>query len=157
MSTGIYKRNILGELEEIAQEHINYWCQLCQFPLGLERCRDKALIQKCWDESRSVAILKSLPIPLSPLNEQYQIIQEIERHFSVADQIEKVTEQSIKQSERLRQSILKKAFEGKLVPQDPDDEPAEKLLERIKAEKARQQAGAVAARARNRKILAQRS
>ena len=55
MSTGIYKRNILGELEEIAQEHINYWCQLCQFPLGLERCRDKALIQKCWDESRSVA------------------------------------------------------------------------------------------------------
>jgi type I restriction enzyme S subunit len=36
----------------------------------------------------------------------------------------------------MRQSILKTAFEGKLVPQDPTDEPAEKLLERIKAEKA---------------------
>lgn len=38
---------------------------------------------------------------------------------------------------RLRQSILKKAFEGKLVPQDPSDEPASVLLERIQAEKAR--------------------
>jgi len=42
---------------------------------------------------------------------------------------------SLKQAERLRMSILKRAFEGKLVPQDPDDEPAEKLLERIKKEK----------------------
>ena len=40
----------------------------------------------------------------------------------------------------MRQSILKKAFEGKLVPQDPNDEPAEKLLERIKAEKAKLEA-----------------
>jgi type I restriction enzyme S subunit len=39
------------------------------------------------------------------------------------------------QAESLRQSILKKAFEGRLVPQDPNDEPAEKLLERIKREK----------------------
>jgi len=42
----------------------------------------------------------------------------------------------VRQAERLRQSILKRAFEGRLVPQDPNDEPAEKLLERIKAEKA---------------------
>ena len=41
------------------------------------------------------------------------------------------------QAERLRQSILKRAFEGRLVPQDPADEPAERLLERIKAEKAK--------------------
>lgn len=46
-------------------------------------------------------------------------------------------EQSLRQAERLRQSILKRAFEGKLVPQDPSDEPAEKLLERIRAEKAK--------------------
>jgi len=45
-------------------------------------------------------------------------------------------EQSLRQAERLRQSILKRAFEGKLVPQDPNDEPAEKLLERIRTEKA---------------------
>jgi type I restriction enzyme S subunit len=44
-------------------------------------------------------------------------------------------EQGLKQAERLRMSILKRAFEGKLVPQDPNDEPAEKLLERIKRRK----------------------
>ncbi len=66
-------------------------------------------------------------------------MEEIERHFSIADRIEATIEQSLKQAERLRQSILKRAFEGKLVPQDPSDEPAEILLERIKAEKAQNQ------------------
>jgi len=78
-------------------------------------------------------------IPLSPLLEQQKIVEEIERHFSIADQIEKTVEQGMLQSERLRQSILKNAFEGKLVPQDPNDEPAEKLLERIKAERAKRE------------------
>ena len=64
--------------------------------------------------------------------EQHKIVEEVERRFSVADQIEKNVDQSLKQSEMLRQSILKRTFEGKLIPQDPNDEPAEKLLERIK-------------------------
>jgi len=84
--------------------------------------------------------LKDIAVCLAPIAEQKRIVAEIERHFSIADQIEQVIEQGLKQSERLRQSILKKAFEGKLVPQDPEDEPAEKLLERIKAEKAKLQA-----------------
>jgi len=81
--------------------------------------------------------LSSMSIPLPPLTEQHRIVAEIERRLSVADEIEKTTDQSLKHAERLRQSILKKAFEGKLVPQDPDDEPASVLLERIKAEKAK--------------------
>ncbi len=79
--------------------------------------------------------LKEIFIPLPPLAEQHRIVEEIERRFSIADEVEKAIDNSLKQAERLRQSILKKAFEGKLVLQDPNDEPAEKLLERIKAEK----------------------
>ena len=91
-----------------------------------------------------------LPIPFPPHLEQHKIVEEIEKQFSVADEIEKVVDQSLKQAERLRQSILKKAFEGKLTEKwreeqlkDPNSplnkEPADKLLERIKAEKAKLQ------------------
>lgn len=67
-------------------------------------------------------------------DEQIKIIQEIESRLSVCDNIEESIEQGLQQAEVLRQSILKKAFEGKLVSQDPDDEPASELLKRIKAE-----------------------
>lgn len=83
--------------------------------------------------------LAEFEVPLAPLPEQHKIVEEIERRLSVADEIEKAIDQSLKQAGRLRQSILKTAFEGKLVPQDPADEPAERLLERIKEERARQQ------------------
>lgn len=65
--------------------------------------------------------------------EQIKVISEIESRLSVCEKIEETIESSLQQAEALRLSIIKKAFEGKLVPQDPNDEPAEKLLERIKA------------------------
>jgi len=77
--------------------------------------------------------LAQMPIPLPPLAEQQQIVAEVERRLSVADEVERTVDASLKQAERLRQSILKRAFAGKLVPQDPNDEPAERLVERIRA------------------------
>jgi hypothetical protein len=55
MSTGIFRRNPIGELEEVKQEHIDYWCNQCQFPYGAERCQDKNLIQRCWNEHQAIA------------------------------------------------------------------------------------------------------
>jgi type I restriction enzyme S subunit len=53
----------------------------------------------------------------------------------VNSELEAQVEADLKRAGRLRQSILKRAFAGRLVPQDPNDEPAVKLLERIKAER----------------------
>lgn len=79
--------------------------------------------------------IKALIIALPPKAEQEAIVQDIESRLSVCDKIEESITTSLQQAEALRQSILKKAFEGKLVEQDPNDEPASKLLERIKSER----------------------
>ncbi len=81
-------------------------------------------------------VFLSIEVPFPPtLSEQTLIVQEIESRLSVCDKIEESITNSLLQAQALRQSILKKAFEGKLVAQDPNDEPASVLLQRIKAEK----------------------
>lgn len=96
--------------------------------------------------------LAELPFALPSLEEQRKITDEIETRLSASDEIEKIIDPTLKQSVRLRQSILKNAFEGKLVPQDPTDEPAEKLLERIKAEKAKKESGTKSRRKKSNQV-----
>lgn len=76
-------------------------------------------------------------IPNPSPSQQEKIVHEIESRISVCDKIEETIESSLLQAEALRLSIIKKAFEGKLVAQNPSDEPAEKLLERIRAAKGK--------------------
>jgi len=91
----------------------------------------------------SQGILKEHPISVPKIEEQNQIVQEIEFRLSVCDNILTNIEEGLDKSEALRQSILKQAFEGKLLSdeeleacrQEPDWEPAEKLLERVKIQK----------------------
>ena len=84
----------------------------------------------------NLAILRDLAIPFPPLAEQNALADEINRRLSVADEVEKTVAAELKRTEQLRQSILKKAFSGGLVPQDPSDDPASVLLEGIRAEKS---------------------
>lgn len=79
--------------------------------------------------------LGNLDIIIPTIEEQQKIVEEIEKRFDVADILEKAVTEGLEKSKQLKQSILKKAFEGRLVPQDPNDEPASILLEKIKAEK----------------------
>ncbi|MFN6463599.1 MAG: restriction endonuclease subunit S [Nostoc sp. DedVER02] len=73
-----------------------------------------------------------LPVPLAPLEEQQYITPFIELNFSIYNQLETIINETLQQSKLLRNSILKNAFYGQLVPQDSRDENAAVLLEKIK-------------------------
>ncbi|MDZ4349854.1 MAG: restriction endonuclease subunit S [Xanthomonadaceae bacterium] len=77
-----------------------------------------------------------LPVPLPPVDEQRTLIESIKESFSRCDDQIAFNAHSLKQSAAQRQNILRAAFAGQLVPQDPNDEPASVLLERIRAERA---------------------
>jgi type I restriction enzyme S subunit len=79
--------------------------------------------------------LKNLIVPLPSFEEQKKIVSEVDRIFSIIHESENLMKKEINRAQSLRQAILKLAFEGKLVPQDPNDEPASVLLERIREEK----------------------
>ena len=78
---------------------------------------------------------ENIKINLPTINEQKQLVKEIEKRFEVADEVERVITENLEKTEQLKQSILKKAFEGRLVPQDPTDQPASELLAQIQAER----------------------
>lgn len=82
--------------------------------------------------SINLGILRRFPVPIPPSAEQAAIIALVDEKLSQIDAAETEIEHSLRRAARLRQSILKQAFEGKLVPQDPKDEPASVHLNRIK-------------------------
>lgn len=94
----------------------------------------------------SMGKISGLALPLPPLAEQEFIVAEVERRLSVLDKLEATVTAELKRAEATRQSVLHQAFTGQLVAQDPADEPASVLLERIQAERV--SAGAAGIRTR---------
>lgn len=80
--------------------------------------------------------IRNIPVAVCSTNEQIEIIGLLDSKLSSIEKLDETITTALKQSEALRQSILKKAFSGQLVAQDANDEPASVLLARIKAEKA---------------------
>ena len=82
----------------------------------------------------SVSKVQRLPVPLCSLPEQQEIVRMLDEQFEVIERNEREIDGALRRSEALRQAILKKAFTGRLVPQDPSDEPASTLLARLRTE-----------------------
>lgn len=81
--------------------------------------------------------VSDLIFPLCSIAEMDEVVRCTDEKLSIADQLDQTIATALQQAEALRQAILKKAFSGQLVPQDPNDEPASELLARIKAGKGR--------------------
>jgi type I restriction enzyme S subunit len=97
------------------------------------------LASKAHEVARKTLNLEDVRVSLiavPPRAEQDRIVAEVDEIISVADANLLSIEQGLARCSRLRQSILKSAFDGKLVDQDPSDEPADVLLARIRAERA---------------------
>ena len=111
---------------EFAMNVLNAWST---------RKRTEVLVHGVGRPRIGLTLLRTLAVPLPPRGEQDRIVEELSRQYSVADGIMPIVGSNLGRAGRLRQAILKWAFEGKLVDQDPDDEPASVLLDRIRAER----------------------
>lgn len=107
----------------------------------------KSFLLKSYDDMRNQAsggvqpnlnlqIVRSIAIPIPPLDEQRAITNTLSAQLEAAKDQGLAIDLSLKQSIAQRQNILRAAFSGELVPQDPNNEPASRLLERIRAERA---------------------
>jgi type I restriction enzyme S subunit len=79
--------------------------------------------------------IRSVEISLPSLEEQYEIVNKLRELLSIEENVSSIIETELRRVELIRQSVLKKAFSGQLVSQDPNDEPASELLDRMSAEK----------------------
>jgi len=111
-----------------------YLACLLQSPLGQRLLVGK--VRGVAQKGINLADVRRLPVALPAYEEQTEIVRRVEQLFAFADQLEAKVASAKSRIDHLTQSILAKAFRGELVPQDPNDEPASVLLERIKTQRA---------------------
>lgn len=108
--------------------------------LNSPKCYERSQFYTHGVANRDLGLKRMIKIcfAIPNIEEQKEIVRRVESLFALADTVEKQYQQAQKRIDRLTQSILAKAFRGELVPQDPNDEPAEELLKRIQAEREAQ-------------------
>ena len=115
----------------VRPQFILWWFKTPLFRRFVDGLNTGSLIQHMFTSQ-----LAAFQIPLPPLGEQDRLVAEVERQFAIADTVDEDLERNAVRAMRLRHSVLRWGFEGKLVNQDANDEPATALLERIKMERA---------------------
>ncbi len=128
--------NAITPLPSVVHKYMYYWCKTL-YPWIIDTARatvNAAILNK--------STMSTAPFALPPLEEQEEIVRLVDQYFAFADTIEVQVKKAQARVDNLSQSILAKAFRGELVPQDPNDEPADNLLERIA--QARKEAEALA-------------
>ena len=124
---GFIKNDLISKIE-----YIEYYIRLIRENL------DKAAPATA-QKNINLQTLNEILVPVPTLAEQERIVAEIESRFERADALETAVDRALNDAEKLKQAVLKKAFSGELVPQNPDDEPASVLLDRIRAARASEQ------------------
>jgi len=128
---GTTELHVLRPLGAIFSEYIYYYIRQQSF-----RDRAEANMTGTAGQLRvPVDFIKNEILPLSSLQEQKEIVNKIQDFFAQADTIEKSVKIAQTHCEKLAKSILAKAFRGELVEQDPNDEPAERLLKELSAKR----------------------
>ena len=118
---------VVNDLPSVSNEYLWHWFSV----LDLAKIYDGSSVPQINNKN-----IEPLCFPLCSISEQTEICTRLEQRLSAVDVMKKEIEESLLKSESLRQSLLKKAFSGQLVPQDANDEPASVLLERIAKTKA---------------------
>jgi type I restriction enzyme S subunit len=104
------------------------WCLVClRTRFGRNEIESLATGNQESMRNISQANIMKIRLPLPPLEEQEAVINEVEQILTQCEMLDKICDANLKRADRLRQSILKKAFSGKLVPQEEIDEPASGL------------------------------
>lgn len=116
----------------IADKTIWFWVSLAWDSDMLRSSLESRAKTTAGQYNVSLSGLADLAIPLPPTDEQTEIVRDVERRLVAADKLSSSLNRQLERSQTTRQSLLREAFLGRLVPQDPNDEPAAVLRERIR-------------------------
>lgn len=131
-----YFASYLLRLRCVNRTVLHHWVStFLASPVGRRWIEERAA-SSAGQHNVSLSTLLTMPVPLPPLEEQTEILTIVDTQLSAAKEQETAITHSLHQTAAQRRNLLRAAFSGQLVPQDPNDEPASELLARIRAAKA---------------------